>query len=328
MWADLPERNPDDARSERDPAAQDSGVRVRASRLEPVPEAGERVEALDFLRGAMAWAVAVYHLGILARAFAGGTPESSSVAALGLHAAPSFFLISGFCFFHLYGARRWGWLELRRFHVQRFLRIAPLFYFAIALHLVFDYQAGPSFSWARLLENVTFTFGLIHPNHAMVVGGWSIGLEYVFYLAFPVLAILLRSLAALSLGAAVLLALAWWHGLHVVQPAPDAARFNAYVLWPNHAYAFLLGGIAAKLRARTARRVPAGAALGVLALVLAVWSQLQPIVIDHFDLVLGITRAWYMLASFAIVTVFALTRTSTRCPARARRPSPARAGVE
>ena len=75
MWADLPERIPEAARNEQLLAAQ-AALRDGAARA----VARERIDA-RLLRGAMAWAVALYHLGILARALAGGTRETGVVAA-------------------------------------------------------------------------------------------------------------------------------------------------------------------------------------------------------------------------------------------------------
>src|SRR5687768_8810778 len=90
---------------------------VGAERVQP-----ERVEALDILRGLMALFVAVYHLGVWTRAFEGGA--RSAVVVLGVYSVEGFFLISGFCFFHLYAGQRFDQQELTRFHIKRFFRIA------------------------------------------------------------------------------------------------------------------------------------------------------------------------------------------------------------
>ena len=58
-----------------------------------------------------------------------------------------------------------------RFWKRRFLRLAPVFYLACALNLIFRLGMGPEPTWVRILENLTFTFGAIHPNHALVTGG-------------------------------------------------------------------------------------------------------------------------------------------------------------
>src|SRR5262245_54957170 len=92
----------------------------------------ERVEALDMLRGLMTLAVAVYHMAGWTRAFAGESARGA-VVLLDIYSVQGFFILSGFCFFALYREQRFGLAELKRFHVRRFLRIAPLYYLALAL---------------------------------------------------------------------------------------------------------------------------------------------------------------------------------------------------
>src|SRR5690348_16703283 len=93
----------------------------------------ERVEALDALRGLMALAVVVYHLLVWTHVFHGALREA--VIVLGLYSVEGFFVISGFCFFHLYASVQLSMRELLRFHIKRMLRIAPLYYIALALTL-------------------------------------------------------------------------------------------------------------------------------------------------------------------------------------------------
>lgn len=267
----------------------------------------ERIAPLDALRGLMAWAVALYHFGILTRAFTPGSWASSIATVLGLHSVGGFFMISGFCLFHLHGGMRIERAALQRFYWQRFVRIAPLFYLVLLLHVVAGTAVAAGFSWARLLENLTFTFGAIHPNHAMVTGGWTIGLEMLFYASFPGLAVLLRTVSAHV--AATLVAVGW-ASLHTIalEDVAQSARFDAYVVLANHAFAFLLGGLIAKLRACTNVRVATPVALGTGGAALAVLLAAQPRVWDHFAVVLGDARVMYVAGSFALVALFAFTR--------------------
>ena len=158
--------------------------------LSPSPHASapERLLSLDVLRGLMALAVAAYHLSVWTRLTDAGTFANHALAKFGNYGVESFFLLSGFCFFLLYAPERLRGLELARFYGKRFFRIAPLFYLAVALNLLFSLKMGPQPTLRMLAENATLTFGLFHPNHALVTGGWCIGLEFVFYLAFPPLA--------------------------------------------------------------------------------------------------------------------------------------------
>jgi peptidoglycan/LPS O-acetylase OafA/YrhL len=268
----------------------------------------ERIAALDGLRGVMAWAVALYHFGLLARAFEPGSTLSSAITVLGLHSVEAFFIVSGFCLFYLHGQMRPRGTEVRPFYVQRFARIAPVFYLVLALNLVFHAPAGPPLTWRTFLENLTFTFGLHHPNYALVIGGWSIGLEMLFYASFPLLALLFRSTAAFAVATVATIALAWHYSASVVETATDAARFNAYVPLPNHAYAFLLGGWLAKLRPLVRGRVSFPIASALLAAGVAIWLAQQPVVIDHFEVVLGAQRACYVAAALLCVALALCTR--------------------
>ena len=278
----------------------------------------ERVESLDALRGLMALAVVIYHIGAWTRVFSGALRDA--VIVLGVYSVEGFFVISGFCFFHLYGGRglvgtapalrggAWSRAELGRFYAKRWLRLAPLYYVAMAFSLAFEpiYQAV--FSWGRLLENLSLTFGLFHPNHSFVVGGWSIGLEVVFYLALPALLWLGRRRWALYLLAALLFAWSWPYAFGKVEAAAELRRFHVYVQLPNHAFLFVVGAIIADLRTRQARRLPllgavaAAIALGWLAL------ALQRPVVDHFEVMVGDARLRHLCVCCALVLLFAFVR--------------------
>ena len=208
------------------------------------PPSGGRIESLDILRGLMALAVAVYHFTIWYPVFQPARFFATTAAKVGHYGVEGFFIISGFCFFHLYWDNPPRGAGLWRFHLKRFLRIAPLFYLAAALNLALGLAVGPQPSARMLAENATLTFGLFHPNHALVLGGWSIGIEYVFYLAFPVLAWAAgRWRPFLALAALATLAASLRYSLELVPAATMAgdAKFHTYVQVANHAFLFFLG---------------------------------------------------------------------------------------
>jgi exopolysaccharide production protein ExoZ len=268
--------------------------------------AGERVASLDALRGLMALAVVIYHLGAWTRAFEGALRDA--VIVLGVYSVEGFFVISGFCFFHLYGDVALRGAELRGFYLKRFFRIAPLYYLAVALSLALEPVYQAVFSWGRLLENVSLSFGLFHPNHSFVVGGWSIGLELVFYAALPALLWIGRRRWALCLLGALLIAWSLPFAFGKVQAAEELRRFHVYVQLPNHAFAFVLGAIIADLRRRTALRLPWPVLLATLAALgwLALWRQ--PTVVDHFEVMVGWPRVRYVALCCAVVLLFAFAR--------------------
>src|SRR6185503_7206901 len=101
------------------------------------------------------------------------------------------------------------------------------YYAVLFLNLALGQAVWPRFSWGRIAENVSLSFGLFHPNHAMVLGGWSIGVECVFYLAFPLLLWLCRRSLGLWLALLALSALPFLLD-ESLRSAPEAARFHAY----------------------------------------------------------------------------------------------------
>ena len=284
-------------------AALPSTLGSAASAASAVP--AERVAALDALRGLMALAVVIYHLGALTGAFSG--PLRTAVVLLGVYSVEGFFVISGFCFFHLYAGTALHGPALLRFHRKRFLRIAPVFYLAVALSLATDPMFRAVCSPRRLLENLSLTFGLFHPNHALVIGGWSIGLEYVFYLALPVLLWLGRRPLALYALAVVLVLWSLPFVFDKVQATEGVfRRFDVYVELPNHAFLFVLGALIADMRRRVQLRMPLIVVLAASCALclLAVWQQ-SPFA-DHIDVMVGHARVRYLVACTGVVLLFAL----------------------
>jgi exopolysaccharide production protein ExoZ len=272
--------------------------------------ARERVDSLDALRGLMALAVVIYHVGAWTRVFAGSLRDA--VIVLGVYSVEGFFVISGFCFFHLYGEASTTGLRsgaaLRSFYLKRFFRLAPLYYLAFGMSLALEPIYRAVFSWGRLLENLTLSFGLFHPNHSFVVGGWSIGLELVFYAALPVLLWIGRRTWALYLLGALLIAWSLPFAFGKVQAVEEQQRFHVYVQLPNHAFAFVLGAIIADLRRRTSLRLAWPVLLAaVAAFGWAALSQ-QPAVVDHFEVMVGWPRLRYLALCCAVVLLFAFVR--------------------
>jgi len=300
----------------------DAGGSVERASLgagQPEQQRGERLGALDELRGLMALSVAVYHLAVWTHALEGSARNASIV--LGIYSVQGFFMISGLCFFALYGRTRFDREALQGFFWRRFLRIAPLFYCAIALSYVCGNPVNPSAGLARFAENLTLSFGLFHPNHALVLGGWSIGIEWLFYAVFPLLAWLIRRRVWLYAACALSALFAVPYTFGTVEALSGAAQFNAYVQVPNHAFLFLVGGVLADLRERTQLRLPA-LFVGLSAVGLGgLWLGVQPEIVDHASVMVRWPRVKYLVLCAAVVLLCALcSARSALQPSAAARP--------
>ena len=110
-----------------------------------------------------------------------------------------FFALSAFSLMYSteYTMHRPDWA--REYLIKRFFRIAPLFYtilaFMLALivrHAVLSDSALPGIS--TILINVFFVFGFFpDPGIGFVQAGWTVGVEMIFYVLFPVLLMTIKT---------------------------------------------------------------------------------------------------------------------------------------
>ena len=276
-----------------------------------------RLGLLDPLRGILALCVAVYHLSVWFDLTQSGSGQNMAFAKLGNYGVSAFFVLSGFLLFRTASWSRIQAEGVPRFWLRRFLRLAPVFYLACGLNIAFHLGMGPDPTPRFLLENLTLTFGAFHPNHALVTGGWYVGLVSLLYFAYPVLAWLQEKGGLWFLGALALGLWAWSlpSTLHGVMEQPLWNRFHTYVLAPNQLFLLAWGGLLAGLHARTEERLDPKVAL-LLALPM-LWLLLRPVpqFFDHLTALTGWLRYRYLLVVTILVALAAFTRAGEPGPA-------------
>ncbi|MDB5790409.1 MAG: acyltransferase family protein [Massilia sp.] len=154
-----------------------------------------RVEGFDILRGMCALAVAYYHV----LSWTG----AAHLESWGRYGVYIFFVLSGASMYAAYGEKFAQGYSPAKFIVQRIIRLAPLYLVALGLKTAYAIVTGRSLfeELGMMLLNASFTFGLGNPAEtARVIGGWSLGIEFLFYLTFPIVVATMRS----SWGIAVL----------------------------------------------------------------------------------------------------------------------------
>lgn len=141
------------------------------------------------LRGIAALAIVLFHVVHLANIDA--PPAFAFIAADFGKAVHLFFVISAFSLMHStqHTLHRPTWAT--EYFVKRFFRIAPLYYCIMAGMLLWP-AAKASVSLQTLLLNLTLTFGFA-PWTGIVWGGWTVGVEMIFYVVLPVLMLTVRS---------------------------------------------------------------------------------------------------------------------------------------
>jgi peptidoglycan/LPS O-acetylase OafA/YrhL len=115
---------------------------------------------------------------------------------LTLAGIPLFFIISAFTLYLSLDSKVGEGKRFIKFYLRRFFRIAPLFYVLLILVAINDLITEKGLaSWSNILANITFTFNLIPQYSASLFqGGWTVGVEMLFYLLLPLIFIKVNSL--------------------------------------------------------------------------------------------------------------------------------------
>ena len=153
----------------------------------------KHLPAIHGLRALAALAIVAFHVPALAK-----MPLPSELAFIGTHfglGVTLFFVLSAFSLMHStspsYGSDGW----ITRYLTKRFFRIAPLFYFFIFVEIGRRILLSVPLPLSTYLLNFSFLFNLIPERQTSVVfAGWTIGVEMLFYLLFPLVLAMARTL--------------------------------------------------------------------------------------------------------------------------------------
>ncbi len=140
-------------------------------------------EYVDALRGIAVLGVLFVHCAIMTKQ----QGVVYQIGFMGQRGVQLFYLISAFTLYNSMQYRRGEKSELRNFYIRRFFRIAPLFYLAIILNLLYD-GIPPGLQAYDIVLGFLFLNGF-KPSaiNAIAIGGWSIAVETTFYIILPFL---------------------------------------------------------------------------------------------------------------------------------------------
>ena len=211
-----------------------------------IVQKGRLLPGIHGLRGIAATAVVLYHLEHLTKF----KPPDLFVFigrdfGFSVHL---FFVVSAFSLMYSTESSitRKDWLF--DYFTKRLFRIAPLFYFIVAFELSRQLLFGGIVT--KVLDiflSLTFSFGAV-PNSGFVWGGWSVGVEMIFYTIFPVLLLTIRThrsalfflVISVFVSCTIRVAL---HEQHIHSPTPGKWDWSYFSFSPN--FCFFVMGISA-----------------------------------------------------------------------------------
>ncbi len=181
------------------------------------------------------------------------TPWFQRVVEYGQMGVQLFFVVSALTLCLSYARRGDERQPVAKFAIRRFFRIAPLYYLGILIYgglsLLLHAPTLSAYTPVNVAANVLFLHGLFPPAiNTVVPGGWSIGVEMLFYALFPLLFVLahrwyerwgVRALWGLT-GAAIAGNFVAQTALHLVWKPMENVSF-AYFSIINQLPVFLLG---------------------------------------------------------------------------------------
>ncbi len=174
--------------------------------------AGEDIKKYDYLDACRGYAILLVMVSHCFGAFAKMPWPVLRETNLGFKGVQLFFVVSSMTLAMSWQRRsKVDRRPFLAFMARRFFRIAPMYTLAFLFYLVV-FPPGQQFSWVTAITTLTFTNGwspatmpTAQGAWAAVSGGWSIAVEFGFYLIFPLFAVTLTSFRRSLVGVVVLM---------------------------------------------------------------------------------------------------------------------------
>ncbi|HWB24663.1 MAG TPA: acyltransferase [Chitinophagaceae bacterium] len=212
-----------------------------------------KLNYINAVRGLAILLVIVLHV---ANATKGLSKSVKSITNIGAFGVQLFFVASAFTLFRSYTSRikKEGRFTKRNFFVRRLARISPMYYVAAVVYSIIcyykpAYNGGNSLELWKVLANVFYVNSFL-PGAIMYIppGGWSVGVEMVFYCCMPFLFSHVKNFknafvwfVLLSMVALGLTLLEWYLHAHFLIVFTKQQAWFLYFWFPNHAAVFMLG---------------------------------------------------------------------------------------
>lgn len=148
-----------------------------------------RLKVIDALRGVAILGVVSVHT---SQFFTTGTKTGDNLISSGRFGVQLFFLLSAFSLALSWTRSDNKQNKIKFFYVKRVQKIVPLFFISILYYFFVSDNNTLSFQYFILLMSFAFIF-IPKMIVNIIPGSWSIGIEFLFYLIFPLVMLKIRN---------------------------------------------------------------------------------------------------------------------------------------
>lgn len=229
-----------------------------------------KLELLDFLRGTLAFLVMIYHFNLW------NGNKTNFLNFIGIYGVESFFILSGVVLTYTYSKNK---LDIFSYFMKRFLRILPLFYFVVLIEIIYkilfvDIQINQIL---QVIIGDLFLFNMFQPHLTSVVSGWSIMVEMLFYMLFPLLLLIKKEYIYLITVLIVVFTYCIFNFYILDFNEPFEPQNKYYVSFIFNFLFFLIGMSIAKIRLNTSFYIQNYKILFLAIIVILIWSNIYRI---------------------------------------------------
>lgn len=190
---------------------------------------------VDCLRAVAIILVLVVHSNVLSNG-----PEFFFIGQRGVQL---FYIVSAFTLLMSLQERSGERRGIFNYFLRRYFRVAPLFYFALIGNLIYRNLYGlPPFSISEILLGVALLHGL-SPEliNTIVIGGWSVAVEFTFYLFLPFIFKYITSLKKSIYFLFFCIFVCWWVSYKLKDSHPLYSEYFTFMWFVIQFPVFLMG---------------------------------------------------------------------------------------